>query len=137
MKKRIGMIALTLLAGVTTLFAQPEKKSPEEKARLRVDKMAESLQLTDEQKEKAYEVMVQHTAAMQIEAEKMRRAADNFKQARRQLDDDMEKQMEAILDEEQMAKAKAHREERRERKLHSLMKEKHRLERDLDELRHE
>lgn len=134
MKKCIGIVGIFLFIGFGSLLAQPEKKSPEEHAKHAVEKMTKNLSLTPEQQQAVYQIVLDHATKMQVEAQKMQRAKEEFQKARKSLGDEMESKMESVLDEEQLANARAHRQEMKENKKREIGMRKHKLEQELNEL---
>ena len=110
-----------MLAGLFALpaFAQKDgRPSPEEKAKMMTDRMAENLELTSEQKEAVYSANLKMTQKME---ESRKKALDeNQKQLKKILSEEQYQQMEEMRQEHhKMRKHKPH-EMREDRKAKSL-----------------
>lgn len=106
MKKTIAAI---LMAGIFSLpaIAQHQERTPEQKARVMTEKMAENLELTSDQKESVYQANLEMANSMK----ESRASAHTAHQAK----------MKEILSDEQYAKMEQLQKERRKEAKHQRM----------------
>lgn len=134
MKRKIGIaiIGLLLSGSISNVFGQEngeqhhfdykheqmEKKTPEEKAKIRTERMKKELGLTAEQEAKVYELNLSHAKKMDELHEERKALMEKMKAEK----DGMKTSLEGVLTEEQMKKVEEHMQQRREH--HEKMKHK-------------
>ena len=110
MKKRIGLIAVLLLTSLfaaSNIYSQIEdmapKKTPEERAKKRNEKMAKYLSLTADQQDKTYDIWLSHCT----QADALRNSTTD-KEARKtemkKLFESTDTQLQSVLTSDQLTK---------------------------------
>jgi len=122
MKKRIGFIAvlfITSLFAVSNIYSQTSdkapKKTPEERAKNRSEKMTKHLSLTDEQKQKVYDIWYSHCT----QADALRNSTtdkETRKSEMKKLFESTDTQLQSVLTSDQLTKYNEMKEKMKEKR---------------------
>lgn len=133
MKVRTMMTALALMAS-TAIFAQHEMKraeiSPEERAQKMTDKLAERLELNDEQKQAVLKLNTEQAKQMQAKREESKKEREARHVEMKEHRSAYEAELKEILTEDQYAKFQADVKKRHEK---MSMRKEHRAKQRLHE----
>jgi len=122
MKKQIGLIVILLLTSlftINTAFSQntekAPKKTPEERAKNRSEKMAKYLSLTSEQQQKVYDIWLSHCT----QADALRNSTtdkETRKSEMKKLFESTDTQLQSVLTSEQLTKYNEMKEKMKEKR---------------------
>ena len=122
MKKRTGFIAvflITVLFAAGSIYSQSvdkaPKKTPEERAKNRSEKMTKYLSLTDEQKQKVYDIWYSHCT----QADAIRNSTTDKETCRKEIKklfESTDLQLQSVLTSEQLTKYNEFKEKMKEKR---------------------
>ena len=113
------VLLLAVLISTGNIFAQVNdkpKKTPEERAKFRADKMKENLNLTDEQYQSIYSMMLTNMLDRKSLREQYSTDKEGFKKAMKEKRKNNREQLKNILNDDQKAKMKQMRKQHRHEK---------------------
>ena len=113
MKKLAVILSLSLFSFGTSFSQESEevKKSPEEHAANRSERLGKALKLTETQQKELYAISQKHFEDTKSKREQLKTLRDELKAAKK----DYESQIEALLDEKQKVKYAEIKEKRKEK----------------------
>ena len=120
MKKSILILAIVLFAGIMQSMAQKQDhhmKTPEERAQMMTEKMTAKLDLSNEQAKKIYQINLETAQKMHVIKQNKTEDADKtvFRAQMKELHQNHQTQLKAVLNAAQLEKWEAMKEERKEK----------------------